>query len=410
MSNVFDDFNRANSPGSLGTAPTGQTWANLTTGIWGIASNAANCQVDANAGIAVIDSGFRNTIVQATILDVTAGGNLNALNWGLIFCCSDINNWYGVIFSKSAPNFFRLCTMIGGVFDGSWAPAITTPTPVNGDVLKVANCDDGSVQAYLNDALMYEVLPGTGTWSPNPFLTLSGTKQGLQCGPGIVTPPQPARWDDFSAVSNNACPGTVSYDCTEEGCVDPGDGSGEFATLEECEAVCIPVPVSYNCVDGTCVDPGDGSGEFATLLECQMSGCEAVHTATTEIFDAGEGSAYWLVPQITDSGDELRSKTIKSIRVTGRLTNASAMVYGYDVGQPIIAEDLETGTRTNTQNTTRPQTFTDTTEVTQTERKPINVANAALWTSRIQGDDTGNEERDRIDEIVCEVAQQGVRR
>jgi len=135
-----------------------------------------------------------------------------------------------------------------------------------------------------------------------------------------------------------------------------------------------------------------------------------VHTATTEIFDAGEGSAYWLVPQITDSGDELRSKTIKSIRATGRLTNASAMVYGYDVGQPIIVEDLETGTRTNTQNTTRPQTFTDTTEVTQTERKPINVANAVLHTVRIQGDDTGNEERDRIDEIVCEVAQQGVRR
>lgn len=30
-------------------------------------------------------------------------------------------------------------------------------------------------------------------------------------------------------------------------------------------------PVSYNCVEGTCVDPGDGTGTYATLEECIAS-------------------------------------------------------------------------------------------------------------------------------------------
>ena len=127
-------------------------------------------------------------------------------------------------------------------------------------------------------------------------------------------------------------------------------------------------------------------------------------------FDGGTGSAYYIVPQLSDSGQELRSKTIKAVRVTGRLTSASAMVYGYDVGQAIIMADLEDGVRTDTHSVTRPQTFPDTTHVTQTARKPVNVANAVLHTMRLEGDDTGNATRDRIEEIVYEVAIQGVRR
>jgi hypothetical protein len=34
--------------------------------------------------------------------------------------------------------------------------------------------------------------------------------------------------------------------------------------------ICVAPPVvSYNCVDGTCIDPGDGTGEFATLIACE---------------------------------------------------------------------------------------------------------------------------------------------
>lgn len=130
----------------------------------------------------------------------------------------------------------------------------------------------------------------------------------------------------------------------------------------------------------------------------------------TKRFDAGTGSSYYLVAQVDDAGNELRSKNLKSIRTTGRKTNSSGMVYGYDVNQEIDVEDLEAGTRANTRMTTRPQDFTDSTGVTQSERKPINIANAVLSTVRIEGDDTGNEQRDRIDEIVVEQSIQGVRR
>ena len=33
--------------------------------------------------------------------------------------------------------------------------------------------------------------------------------------------------------------------------------------------LCTPILVSYNCVSGNCIDPGDGSGTYATLVDCQ---------------------------------------------------------------------------------------------------------------------------------------------
>lgn len=65
-------------------------------------------------------------------------------------------------------------------------------------------------------------------------------------------------------------PPPVSYDCIDGTCIDPGDGSGTYATLIACEAACTPPPpVSYNCVAGTCIDPGDGTGTYATLVACE---------------------------------------------------------------------------------------------------------------------------------------------
>lgn len=127
-------------------------------------------------------------------------------------------------------------------------------------------------------------------------------------------------------------------------------------------------------------------------------------------FAAGNGSQYWLVSQITDSGVELRSKTIKAVRQTGRRTNVSAMVFGYDVEDEIIIADLEDGTRSNTQMMTRPQELEDSDQVSQSRRKPINISNAVLSAVRIEGDDRDQPDRDRIDEIVLEHAVQGVRR
>lgn len=127
---------------------------------------------------------------------------------------------------------------------------------------------------------------------------------------------------------------------------------------------------------------------------------------TTERFDGGEGSEWYVVPAVVDLGDELRAKTLKSLRVTGRVTNASAMAYQYDVGDGIVTADLESGEG----SATGPIALTDTTSVAQSVRYPINVKNAVLSTLRVKGDDTGQAVRDQIHEIVMEAAVDNVRR
>ncbi len=92
------------------------------------------------------------------------------------------------------------------------------------------------------------------------------------------------------------CPCTPSFDCVEGECVDPGDGTGTYATLEECQTACAAVPAeSFDCVEGECVDPGDGTGEFATLEQCQ-AGCggetvaESYNCVQGECVDPGDGT------------------------------------------------------------------------------------------------------------------------
>lgn len=59
----------------------------------------------------------------------------------------------------------------------------------------------------------------------------------------------------------------ITYNCVTGNCIDPGDGTGTYSTLEACEAACFPI--TYNCVTGECVDPGDGTGTYATLEACE---------------------------------------------------------------------------------------------------------------------------------------------
>jgi hypothetical protein len=67
------------------------------------------------------------------------------------------------------------------------------------------------------------------------------------------------------------CEYPESYNCgnidtntglSSTGCVNPGDGTGIYTSLGDCESDCTEI--SYNCSgDGTgCVDPGDGTGTY----------------------------------------------------------------------------------------------------------------------------------------------------
>lgn len=124
-------------------------------------------------------------------------------------------------------------------------------------------------------------------------------------------------------------------------------------------------------------------------------------------FDAGVGPTPWyIVPQLSDSGSELRAKHLKSVRVTGKVTNAAGKGYGYDVGENIVVEDLETGENSKT----GPVPLPDTSQVVRGERKQMRVPNAELHTVRIEGVWDGEGEPDRVDEIAYEYTEKGVRR
>ena len=132
----------------------------------------------------------------------------------------------------------------------------------------------------------------------------------------------------------------------------------------------------------------------------------ATPTVNTKRFDTGLGSEWYVVPFVVDSDNELRSKVMKSMRATGKMTNPEMLAYGYDVSDPINVDYLEAGTHAST----RVQTLPDSTQVAQSPRKQINVKNAVLHTIRLAGNDVGETERDRVEELVVEVAIEGVRR
>lgn len=134
---------------------------------------------------------------------------------------------------------------------------------------------------------------------------------------------------------------------------------------------------------------------------------ETPPTTRTMRFGAGTaGSTWYLVAPIVDSSNELRSKVIKSARVTGKVTNANLQVYTYDVLSAINISDLESGTNSVTGDIPTP----DTTEVAQSALYNVNCPNAVLHTIRIEGEWEGAGEPDRIDELVYQVAEAGVRR
>ena len=125
-------------------------------------------------------------------------------------------------------------------------------------------------------------------------------------------------------------------------------------------------------------------------------------------FDTGLGTPWYIVAQITDSGDNLRDKTEKAFVATGKMTVPKFSVYSYGPQKSINVSDLEDGINSNTGKLA----LRTTTQVQRTARKPINVANSMLWTVRLEGigDNSNDAMKDRVDEMVIEVAQQGVRR
>lgn len=144
-----------------------------------------------------------------------------------------------------------------------------------------------------------------------------------------------------------------------------------------------------------------GVATVSDRLELLVGG-RAADVDTMRLND-GDGVPYYVVPAVSDNGSESRSTVIKAVRVTGQLTEATAKVYTFDVDDPILVSALEDGTG----SASGAIALVTTTQVTQSQRQPVNCPNAVLSTVRIEGPGAIG---DRIDEILLDRAICGVRR
>ena len=85
--------------------------------------------------------------------------------------------------------------------------------------------------------------------------------------------------DDFTNLFTVNIGGQIepTWDCNNDyACVELTDGSGNFQSLEECEANCSSVEPTWDCNnDYSCVELTDGSGNFQSLEECEAN-CSSV--------------------------------------------------------------------------------------------------------------------------------------
>ena len=135
----------------------------------------------------------------------------------------------------------------------------------------------------------------------------------------------------------------TSYDCINNSCVDPGDGSGIYNNIQDCESQCANVNTSYDCINNSCIDPGDGTGQFNSLQDCENQ-CINSSSCSVNNFTVSSGSQNILngIAEIIHFGNIWNSTTNYEIRLfTSSITgNANGPTYA-GVGDMILL-DLNT--------------------------------------------------------------------
>lgn len=181
---VTDDFNRADSTTTLGSATTGHVWVPFTGTVWGISSNKAYIQNSAGSQtIAYVETGVADVTIEVTVNKSDATNSINRM--GVAFRISDESNYLFAKFTGS--NQLAIFKVVAG---SGTQLGTTTVTFSNNSVLKVV-LSGNQISAYQNGLL--KVGPLTESFNQ------TATKHGLvwEAGGQAITV---CRWDDFSIV------------------------------------------------------------------------------------------------------------------------------------------------------------------------------------------------------------------
>lgn len=169
-----DSFTRADSPTNLGSTNEGVAWQQLS-GTWGIQSNRAYDSGVAPAR-AVIDTGIGNYTSLSATINMPLGNR-----GGLLFRCTDVNNWLSFEADQGQANFV-IRKLVAGVV----TTLVTggTSVGINDQTIqvilrdKVIQCFYGGVQIFnytLSDA-DYNLFPRTKTKAGLAIVTTNTIK------------------------------------------------------------------------------------------------------------------------------------------------------------------------------------------------------------------------------------------
>ena len=126
-------------------------------------------------------------------------------------------------------------------------------------------------------------------------------------------------------------------------------------------------------------------------------------------YDEADGATevpYFFAIQPTDNNQETRAKRIKSVRVTGRVTNPVVQIHGARFGGNISIDDIEAGTNSISGDIL----LESATGISRAIKKNVVVKDLEIWSLRFSGEWSGTGDVDEIEEIVVEIEAHGGRR
>jgi hypothetical protein len=248
-----------------------------------------------------------NTIDYTTLGDIDGDGDTDILGFSFDYSTYAANFLFiENIGSASVPNFTTPQLNVFGIPSGIFSMLALEDIDTDGDLDILFTQEN-----YYSTDFGYVENTGTASipqYNPPPTVNQFGLSFPNWQGGGILNFKDldgdgdndliVGTDDDFiSYLENVGVQQPVTYECINYSCVDPGTGSGTYATLSSCQTSCI-APVTYDCDwPGNCYDPGDGNGYYATYSDCMLDctpspSWDCISPGNCQ--DPGDGSGwYW---------------------------------------------------------------------------------------------------------------------
>ena len=193
------------------------------------------------------------------------------LEYDILITCSDTSACITLILTGCTDITACNYNTLANVDDGSCFGLLGCTDPNAFNYNPSATCDDGSCIGITYDCINGACLDpgnGQGQYSSLNICQASCFSDSWDCINGTCLDPGNAQGQYSSLNICQASCFSASWDCINSTCLDPGNGQGQYSSLNICQASCFSA--SWDCDDqGNCLDPGTGNGTYSTLIDCE---------------------------------------------------------------------------------------------------------------------------------------------